>query len=200
MFGIAKKRGSTNRLFTRRDFRAIWSYKWPESLFCKIQKHQPNKKQAILKKYYQGVIVGTTKGNGLYKYRILDLHDDGFYFKCPNNSKDGPYVACIITPFVDEGLSAISIDRTNGPIQIVTGNGIGYQDIRHNTFISRFEEYKNIMIQNGIPEREINIILNNPADEDIQESFFITYGVTLAEIMINIPGVVISLLDYIRGN
>lgn len=172
-----------------------------KAFFVKYKKHQPNKKKAIKNRYFQGIVLGTCEDNGLYKYRILDCYNDEFYFPNPNNpngSKDDPYVAYIVEPFIETNSPSILINGTNGPVQIVTDNGIGYQNISNNTFISRFQEYKEIMISNGIPESAINKVLNNPVNQDIQKSFLKQHGKNLADIMLNVAGVAISLLDYLN--
>ena len=83
---------------------------------------------------------------------------------------------------------------------MVAGSGLKYQKVKNNGFIGKLQQYKGIMIVNGISEDEINKVLDNPENEEIKNFFLDAYGLSLLGIGVNSSGSVISLLEYLKNN
>lgn len=169
-------------------------------MFCvKYEKHQPNKKKFIKEIYFQGVGVQTAEDDRLYPYQITNMHDDEYYFRF-KKAKDGPYIVYKITSMAGMDSSGIAIDGSDEPVSIVVGNDLEYQNVNSNCFIGKLQQYKGIMIVNGVAEDDINKVLDNPENEEIKNFFLDAYGLKLLGIGVNSSGSVISLLEYLKNN
>lgn len=162
---------------------------------------QPRKKEHILNTYFQGTEVSNTRG---YEYIISELVSDKYYEKKYNadgtvKSKTGPYIAYKVIPKTEKRSSDINIKDINGPVQVATEGSVAYQHTENSSFSSKVEEYKELMISNGISEEDINAVINNPNDEYIKKSFLSRYGLELAKISVNVAGVVVNLLKLFQS-
>lgn len=99
----------------------------------------------------------------------------------------------------NEGQANITIEKTSGFVQVVTGSGKANQHLDGNTFSNKLEQYKSRMIANGILEEDIGALLLNTQNADAKKSFLTKYKIELSVIMINIAGEVISLLQLLKG-
>lgn len=97
----------------------------------------------------------------------------------------------------NEGQANITIEKTSGFVQVVTGSGKADQYLDGNTFSNKLEQYKSRMIANGILEEDIDALLLNTQNTEVKNSFLTKYRVELAGIMINIAGNAINLLQYL---
>lgn len=99
----------------------------------------------------------------------------------------------------NEGRANITIEKTSGFVQVVTGRGKADQYLDGNTFSNKLEQYKSRMIANGILEKDIDALMLNTQNTDAKKSFLTKYKTELSVIMINIAGEVISLLQLLKG-
>ena len=99
----------------------------------------------------------------------------------------------------NEGQANITIEKTSGFVQVVTGSGKADQYLDGNTFSNKLEQYKSRMIANGILEEDIDALMLNMQNTDAKKSFLTKYKTELSVIMINIAGEVISLLQLLKG-
>ena len=97
----------------------------------------------------------------------------------------------------DERQANITIEKTSGFVQVVTGSGKADQYLDRNTFSNKLEQYKSRMIANCILEEDIDTLLLNTQNTEVKNSFLTKYRVELAGIMINIAGNAINLLQYL---
>lgn len=162
---------------------------------------QQNKKKFIIDNTYQGMELDSTYN---YTFIISELISTEYYETTINEKgnavrKSGPYIIYKVIPRTEKIDSGISLTDINGPVQVVTGGSEGYQHIENSSFSKNIEEYKDLMIQNGIPEEDINIVIENPNDEHIKKSFLSKYGLELAKISVNTAGVVVNLLKVLQN-
>ncbi|HAO5592824.1 TPA: hypothetical protein IP783_002764, partial [Listeria monocytogenes] len=149
---------------------------------------QQRKKQYILENYFQSMEVENEHG---YLYCISELISSDYYdMVCDKNnnikSKTGPYVAYKVIPKTEMKQPTINIDRSNGPVQVATGNSTAYQYVDNSSFSNKIHEYKDLMINNGILKEDIEVVVNHPDDNHIKQSFLSKYGLELAKITVNI--------------
>ncbi|EAH0805807.1 hypothetical protein D4W20_15515, partial [Listeria monocytogenes] len=114
-------------------------------------------------------------------------------------SKTGPYVAYKVIPKTEMKQPTINIDRSNGPVQVATGNSTAYQYVDNSSFSNKIHEYKDLMINNGILKEDIEVVVNHPDDNHIKQSFLSKYGLELAKITVNIAGTMVSLLSLLKS-
>lgn len=162
---------------------------------------QQNKLNFILRNVLQGDEVINEYG---YKYVISELINNEYYDRDIDSNgkvirKDGPYVVYKVIPKTAMKQSNITVERNSGAVQITTDNSTAYQSISNSDFVTKISNYREILINNGISEEDINIVLNNPKDEDVKKSFLSKYGIDLAKIMIEAGGIAISFLSYLKG-
>lgn len=163
---------------------------------------QPKKKEYILNYFTQDMEVSNDRG---YKYIISELISYEYYDKEYDSEgklvfKEGPYIAFKVIPITERTEpSRIHVKDTNGPVQIVTGGSEAYQHVENSTFSTKIEDYKELMIENGISEEDINIVINNPNNEYVKKSFLSKYGLELAKISVNVAGVVVNLLKLFQS-
>ncbi|MBO0470991.1 hypothetical protein JZO66_10580 [Enterococcus sp. DIV0242_7C1] len=162
---------------------------------------QKNKLNFILKNIKQGDELPNQHG---YEYVISELLDKEYYDRVRDSngnlvSKDGPYVVYRVIPKTAMKQSNITVERNSGAVQITTDNSRAYQNISNSDFITKVNKYRDIMVNNGILEEDIDVLLSNSKDDDVKKSFLSKYGVDLAKIAIDVGGKVISLLAYLKG-
>lgn len=195
-----EKQDDKHKDYSSEEIDGIFALIDGEKVFCvKYEKHQPNKKKFIKEIYFQGVGVQTAEDDRLYPYQITNMHDDAYYFRF-KKAKEGPYIVYKITPMAGMDSSGIAIDGADEPAPMVAGSGLKYQKVKNNGFIGKLQQYKGIMIVNGISEDEINKVLDNPENEEIKNFFLDAYGLSLLGIGVNSSGSVISLLEYLKNN
>ena len=195
-----EKQDDKHKDYSSEEIDGIFALIDGEKVFCvKYEKHQPNKKKFIKEVYFQGVEVQSSEDNSLCPYQITNMHDDAYYFRF-KKAKEGPYIVYKITPMAGMDSSGIAIDGADEPVPMVAGSGLKYQNIKNNGFIGKLQQYKDIMIVNGIAEDEINKVLDNPENEEIKIFFLDTYGLSLLGIGVSSSGSVISLLEYLKNN
>lgn len=162
---------------------------------------QKNKLNYILENIKQGDEWSDEHG---YEYVISELLDKEYYDRVTDSngnvvSKDGPYVVYRVIPKTAMKQSNITVERNSGAVQITTDNSRAYQNISNSDFIIKVNKYRDIMVNNGILEEDIDVVLSNSKDDDVKKSFLSKYGVDLAKIAIDVGGKVISLLAYLKG-
>lgn len=162
---------------------------------------EPRKKEYILNQYYQDMEVSNERG---YKYIISELISDKYYDIEYNSEgkvslKTGPYIAYKVIPKTEKRNSNINIKDINGPVQVATEGSVAYQHTENSSFSSKVEEYKELMMRNGISEEDINAVIDNPNDEYVKKSFLSRYGLELAKISVNVAGVVVNLLKLFQS-
>ena len=195
-----EKQDDKHKDYSSEEIDGIFALIDGEKVFCvKYEKHQPNKKKFIKEIYFQGVGVQTAEDDRLYPYQITNMHDDEYYFLF-KKAKDGPYIVYKITSMAGMDSSGIAIDGSDEPVSIVVGNDLEYQNVNSNCFIGKLQQYKGIMIVNGVAENDINKVLDNPENEEIKNFFLDAYGLKLLGIGVNSSGSVISLLEYLKNN
>ena len=195
-----EKQDDKHKDYSSEEIDGIFALIDGEKVFCvKYEKHQPNKKKFIKEIYFQGVGVQTAEDDRLYPYQITNMHDDAYYFRF-KKAKEGPYIVYKITSMAGMDSSGIAIDGSDEPVSIVVGNDLEYQNVNSNCFIGKLQQYKGIMIVNGVAENDINKVLDNPENEEIKNFFLDAYGLKLLGIGVNSSGSVISLLEYLKNN
>ena len=195
-----EKQDDKHKDYSSEEIDGIFALIDGEKVFCvKYEKHQPNKKKFIKEIYFQGVGVQTAEDDRLYPYQITNMHDDEYYFRF-KKAKDGPYIVYKITSMAGMDSSGIAIDGSDEPVSIVVGNDLEYQNVNSNCFIGKLQQYKGIMIVNGVAENDINKVLDNPENEEIKNFFLDAYGLKLLGIGVNSSGSGISLLGYLKNN
>lgn len=165
------------------------------------EKTQQKKKQYILNNTFQDMEMADEYG---YTYLISKLISAEYYHIIRDRynkvkSKTGPYVTYKVIPKTEMKQSNINIDRTTGPVQVNAGNSTGYQHTENSNFLSGVNEYRDLMINNGILEEDINAVLSHPDDHDVKQSFLSKYGVELAKITVNVAGTIVSLLSLLKS-
>ena len=195
-----EKQDDKHKDYSSEEIDGIFLFFDGEKVFCvKYEKHQKKKKKFIKEVYFQGVEVQSSEDNSLCPYQITNMHDDAYYFRF-KKAKEGPYIVYKITPMAGMDSSGIAIDGADEPAPMVAGSGLKYQKVKNNGFIGKLQQYKGIMIVNGISEDEINKVLDNPENEEIKNFFLDAYGLSLLGIGVNSSGSVISLLEYLKNN
>lgn len=162
---------------------------------------QPRKKEHILNSYFQGTEVSNTRG---YKYIISELVSDEYYEIKYNadetvKSKTGPYIVYKVIPKTESPDTSINVHDNNAPVNISKGDGIAIQNIVDSTFSNIIEEYRDVMINHGILEEDINVFKNYSQNADIKKSFLSKYGLELAKITVEVAGVVKTLFDIFNN-
>ena len=162
---------------------------------------QQRKKQYILDTTFQDMELQNEYG---YTYLVSKLISEEYYdikYNANNtvSSKEGPYVVYKMISKTEAKQSHINIDRTNGPVQVTTGNSTASQHIENSSFSNRVNEFRDLMINNGILPEDINAVINHPNDNDVKQSFLSKYGIELAKITVNVAGTIVSLLSLLKG-
>lgn len=158
-----------------------------------------NKLRYILNNYKQNTPVESEYGD---RYVISHLISKRYFFESFNNngervSKDGPYILYKLVPEVE--LKQVNNNFNNlGPVQIVDNNSTATMNIIESQFNSKVSNYFYEMVEAGIPEKDINILMQNSNDSDVKQSFFSKYGIELAKIAVDLSGTIISLLTYLK--
>lgn len=158
-----------------------------------------NKFRYILNNYKQNTPVESEYGD---RYVISQLVSKRYFFESFNSngervSRDGPYILYKLIPEVE--LKHVNNNFNNaGPVQIVDNNSSATMNIIESQFNSKVSNYFDDMIEAGIPEEDINTLIQNSNDSDVKQSFFSKYGIELAKIAVDFSGTIISLLTYLK--
>ncbi|MBO0442027.1 hypothetical protein JZO79_00280 [Vagococcus fluvialis] len=181
----------------------FYSLKSGETWLCfKYNKGtQTNKVNFILNNIKQDMELPNEYG---YNYIISELLNTEYYDETRDSkgaivSKNGPYIVFKVIPKTEMKKSSIAVERISGDVQIATGNSKVYKNISNSDFTTKINNYKDIMINNGILEEDINVVLSNPKDDDVKKSFLSKYGIDLAKIVIDVGGKAISFLSYLKS-
>ena len=148
------------------------------------QSTQPNKKKYILDHVKQ----------------FMEIPDE-YYNMVPDGqgglTKTGnPYVVFNVIPKTKTSDSRTIIESNNAPVQVVFEGATATQIIENSSFSNKIEKFRDLMIDRGIPEEDINVVINFKNNENVKQSFLSKYGLELAKITVEISGVVINLLDF----
>lgn len=168
-------------------------------LYKYVKNIETNKRDFIKNHFHQKSEFIDSNNNN---YVISEVLGEAFYYdEVASDGKRyrlGPYVAFVIVP---KSLckNEIEIKDVYAPVQVATDNSIAYQSIENSTFLIRFQNCKDKMLENGISEQDINTVIKYYNDNHVRESFFSKYGLTLASIIVDIAGVAINLLDYLKN-
>ncbi|MEG0409245.1 MAG: hypothetical protein RR623_10275 [Bacilli bacterium] len=162
---------------------------------------QQNKKKFILANVQQNKEFKDEYG---YTFIVSKLINVEYYNTVSNyqgvvRKTGNPYVVFKVIPKTESPDASINVTGNNAPINISNGEGTATQTIVNSSFSNKIEEYKDVMINHGILEEDINVVINNPNNEHIKESFLSKYGLELAKISVNVAGFVVNLLKIFQS-
>lgn len=162
---------------------------------------QQNKKRFILDNVKQYMEFDDEYG---YTFIISKLINAEYYDTVSNNQGDvrktgNPYVVFKVIPKTESPDASINVYDNNAPVNISKGDGTAIQSIVDSTFSNIIEEYRDVMINHGILEEDINVFKNYSENADIKKSFLSKYGLELAKITVEVAGVVKTLFDIFNN-
>ena len=162
------------------------------------QSTQPNKKKYILDHVKQFMEISDEHGS---IFVVSNLVADEYYNMVPDGqggfTKTGnPYVVFNVIPKTKTSDSRTIIESNNAPVQVVFEGATATQIIENSSFSNKIEKFRDLMIDRGIPEEDINVVINFKNNENVKQSFLSKYGLELAKITVEISGVVMNLLDF----
>jgi hypothetical protein len=161
--------------------------------------HIETRKRDYIKNYFRSTNTYTDKNGN--KYVILKYLGDNY----KENKNSNP---CVVYRAILETMyrknQSIEIGDVYAPIQIATDNAMAYQNIENSTFsnepsfLEKVKANRDEMIQHGIPEQDINILIKFHDDPHVKESFFSKYAFELANILFKGVTTGVTLLEYLK--
>lgn len=166
-----------------------------------VFKYAPNtqfrKKQFILDNYKQGEVVTNQNGN---EFIVSELVSEVEY-ENPDKLifKGEAIIKFKVISKTEIKQSGMHFGNIYAPVQVATNGSTASQYISDSSFSSKIKEVRDIMIDNGVSEEDIDVVINNPEDENVKQSFLNKYGLDLAKLSVDISGKIISLLTFLQS-
>lgn len=176
--------------FVSRDGKTCLKFKYSPTI-------QFRKKEFILDYFKQGDTVINARGDS---FVISELISELEYEE-PNKLffKGEASIVFKVISKTEMEQSSMSFGNVYAPVQIATNGSTASQVISDSSFTNKVKELKDIMIDNGISKEDIEIVIQNPKNEHIKQSFLSKYGLELAKLSVDVSGKIISLLTFFQS-
>lgn len=161
-------------------------------IFIKCKKWTQPNKYLQLQKYKQASSIF----HGNQEFKISEIVSETYKYKSKNREFIG--ILYKVVSVVEEGVSNVVHGDVYAPVQMAGSNSQQIQEFTDTHFKTIVNEYKNDMIKQGIPEKDIEALINFSNDTQVKKSFISKYAIELAGITVDLSGIVLTLYELLN--